>query len=499
MEFYGTGNNRVIKTRVIVVGDNSLAKTGYAIQKRMVLEELHGRDDVEVAELGFAGLIDHKNLVPWKYYPVVPDRKSSEFKVFESAPLNKQGILRWNDICLDFRPHYVLMLGDPWHMKHIVFSCLKSCYKVIAYPAIDSGPISGRNLAILNASDIIMPWTTFGKSEMEKFNLSCLNPIPVGITTNPIPKEEARNKLGLPNKKTYGFVCRNQPRKRLPELLEAFAEVLKVEDSILYLHTSCHDIIAWDLGRHLLRNKVMDNVYFTYMSDQTKQPFCLKFNDFVTNIGGDPQHSAHMCGSFGFFLEDTSIVYSAMDWHIQCASCEGFGMPIMEAAACGVPTIGIGYSATKEVVENCGGIIVEPDDLYFTPEPEIDTLRASIPIDKLVEKMLKAPVTPIHYYTKDKSKKAWKTLKLEPHDFWQMPDRKYTKHQTHNQGMAISTYLSRCNETNYHGMESLYQTYIDQGQVENLAKSVTKNTESKNRLEQQRVGKIPFVKQDWMY
>ena len=48
-------------------------------------------------------------------------------------------------------------------------------------------------------------------------------------------------------------------------------------------------------------------------------------------------------------------IYNTFDLYIQYANSEGFGMPQVEAAACGVPTMAVDYSAMASVVRRLGG------------------------------------------------------------------------------------------------------------------------------------------------
>jgi hypothetical protein len=49
-------------------------------------------------------------------------------------------------------------------------------------------------------------------------------------------------------------------------------------------------------------------------------------------------------------------VYNLFDLFIQYAICEGFGMPQIEAASCGVQIAAVDYSAMTEIVEKLNGI-----------------------------------------------------------------------------------------------------------------------------------------------
>ena len=51
----------------------------------------------------------------------------------------------------------------------------------------------------------------------------------------------------------------------------------------------------------------------------------------------------------GYSRADLNILYNAADIYVQ-NSAEGFGLTVAEAQACGVPVVGIDYSAVPEVV-----------------------------------------------------------------------------------------------------------------------------------------------------
>lgn len=78
-------------SRILVIGDSSTKKTGFAVAKRQLLDLLW-QEGYNIAEFGFAGAQRNKQLVPWKYYPVVPtDKESEEYKAYGRNPKHKQG------------------------------------------------------------------------------------------------------------------------------------------------------------------------------------------------------------------------------------------------------------------------------------------------------------------------------------------------------------------------------------------------------------------------
>ena len=53
--------------------------------------------------------------------------------------------------------------------------------------------------------------------------------------------------------------------------------------------------------------------------------------------------------------EALAMIYNSFDLYVQYASLEGFGMPVVEAAACGVPVVATDYSAMSETVRKLAG------------------------------------------------------------------------------------------------------------------------------------------------
>jgi hypothetical protein len=72
--------------------------------------------------------------------------------------------------------------------------------------------------------------------------------------------------------------------------------------------------------------------------------------------------------------EDLAKVMNCFDLYTQYANCEGFGLPQVEAAACGVPVCGTDYSAMESVLRKLEGFTITPAALY--KELETGCLRA---------------------------------------------------------------------------------------------------------------------------
>ena len=180
-----------------------------------------------------------------------------------------------------------------------------------------------------------------------------------------------------PSYKVIGTVMRNQRRKLYPDLFEAFRKFLDMSEDknyYLYCHTSYPDL-GWNIDELLQEHNLASHVLFTYICPETKKPFVSKFKGAVaqspfTNKWGSTLSNVKN----GLSYEDLSKVVNCFDLYTQYANCEGFGLPQVEAAACGVPVCGTDYSAMESVLRKLEGYPITPAALY--KELETGCLRA---------------------------------------------------------------------------------------------------------------------------
>ena len=74
----------------------------------------------------------------------------------------------------------------------------------------------------------------------------------------------------------------------------------------------------------------------------------------------------------GLSIPDLIKVYNLFDLYVQYAICEGFGMPQVEAAGCGVPIAAVNYSAMEDVIKFTKGYPIDVKCLYRELETGAD-------------------------------------------------------------------------------------------------------------------------------
>ena len=193
-------------------------------------------------------------------------------------------------------------------------------------------------------------------------------------------KDKAAHKLSMgidPEYKVIGTVMRNQRRKLYPDLFEAFKKFLDKSENkkyYLYCHTSYPDL-GWDIPELLHQYELASHVLFTYICPETKKPFVSTFKGAIAQSPYTGKWGSTLSNvKNGLSYEDLSKVMNCFDLYAQYANCEGFGLPQVEAAACGVPVCGTDYSAMESVLRKLGGYPIKPAALY--KELETGCLRA---------------------------------------------------------------------------------------------------------------------------
>ena len=451
------------KKRILFCGDKTTSSTGFAYYLRSILNDLHEDDRFEVAELGYASAYGDKKNTKWKMYTTVPDADCSdeEKKFFQqNAEMNKNGMWRFGPTLIDFKPDIVFTPQDAFLCDYQGFSSLKRHYKLVVAPPIDSFPQKSQFLTFYNQADYLYPYTDYGKTVLEYYGFSPKEVIPMSVDLEKFKKVDkniARTNLGFPKNATiFGFVARNQPRKRIPELILAFKnfkESLPEEEQkkvILYLHTSYPEPgdRFWNLPKMLLEFNLANNVYLPYVCSETQYTFVSPFKEMVQPSivwEGGVARTINL-SALSSTEEDLAQVYNSLDLYIQCADCEGFGHPVIQAAACEVPTLSIRHSAMEPVAKLCGADLFDP----INEHEDIGTQarRANIDIDALTNYMIrfyKGEVKPKpnpevrEIFNPQRINKKWKEifLNIPKAVSWDAPPENYTLRQPQNMDGAI--------------------------------------------------------------
>ena len=369
------------KKRILFCGEATFLNTGYATYNREILTYLHSTGKYELAELSAYGELNDRrgDAMPWRFYGAMPnvnsEPKSSQEEIneYNSKPTNQFGEWAFERVCLDFLPDIVCDIRDFWMLDFAERSPYRPYFKWCIMPTVDARPQARQWIGTYQSADACLTYSDWaggilGDQSGNKINYLGSAPPSAHSAYQPKNKKELREKYGLdPDAKIIGTVMRNQRRKLYPDLFEAFKIFLdKSKDSncYLYCHTSYPDL-GWDIPELLHQHGIASKVLFTYICPDTKQPFVSLFKGAIAESPYTGKFNSELSSvKSGASYEQLSDIMNLFDLYVQYANSEGFGLPQVEAAACGVPVMSTDYSAMESVIRKLGGTPLPPKALY---------------------------------------------------------------------------------------------------------------------------------------
>lgn len=242
----------------------------------------------------------------------------------------------------DPRAGLVVTLIDLWVLDPDVLRGLRAA----AWLPVDHAPNHARTADVLAASGVYpIAMSRFGLDQLEV----PATYVPHGIDTGvfyPRDRAAARARLGIPEDAFVAvFTGANKgaapSRKAIPEILQSFAVFRRRHtDALLMLHT--------------MRGQEHGGVDIMALADRVGiPPEALLWSDQYRYVTGQlaPLYQAE--------------VYSAADVCLHPSYGEGFGIPIVEAQACGCPVITTAATSMPELTDDSGWLV--PGAPYLTP------------------------------------------------------------------------------------------------------------------------------------
>lgn len=389
-------------TRILICSEWSALNTGYGVMTLEIAKRLQALGH-EVAELAMYVQEGDPRIAnaPWPVFPVVPRQDDKDaFQRYSGDPHNQFGRLAFEPTLLRFRPQVCVGWQDPWYHQHIVLSPLRPFFKFLYIPTVDAIPQKDEWLDIMSMADAVGSYTDWGHSVLEKAGLrNLVGSISPGVDAavyRPVQdKRQLRQAFGLAQDALVcGFVSRNQVRKRFPEMSLAFRQFLDTapehisKRAILYWHTSWPDV-GWDMPTLIRDSGIGSRLWLTYFC---KRPEC--GHAFASRWAGAAM-TCPKCHEASAGLPNTNngvprevlpYIYNLFDVYCQYANSEGFGLGLAEAAACGVPVMGVDYSAMGDLVRKLEGWPLEPSG--YSTEIETGCQRAVPSSQSFVDSLL---------------------------------------------------------------------------------------------------------------
>jgi len=287
------------------------------------------------------------------------------------------------------------------HAENAGANCIISLYDVpvfepknmrgiswFPWTPLDCEPMPAIIHQVLTESRKPIMMSKFGKRMAEDKGLSVFY-VPHSVETKvfkPINRDASRVRLGFPKDKfIVGMVAANKGvecRKSFFEHITAYAAFHKKHpDTLLYLHTD-EGAFGADIVNLVAFCKTLGlKVGYNCTVDEHGQmkPVC----DDVDVVF--PMQYMYLVGMPDAYMVD---VYNALDVMMLVSMGEGFGIPLIEAQACGCPVITGGWTAMDELCFS--GWKIPKEEAIQTWDINYMSFRWRVKVEALVERLFSA-------------------------------------------------------------------------------------------------------------
>ena len=327
--------------KILWFGDSASVNTGFGNVAEGILDGIYKNGNHEVIQLGMNYYGDPHR----KPYDIYPLRTGDPY-----------GKNRLYSVLRKVEPDVLITNNDIWAMGWIVPVLARVRQELgkpipwIAYFPIDGLPMRVEWVNFIrNYIDFPVTYTKWASDSIRVIDETLDVPFVYhGVDiTQFYPSEDIKaqmkaqisESLGRDIKFIIGYVGRNQPRKRLPELMLAYKNFSKdKEDTLLYLHTPVVDM-GWNLKR------VRESLAMPKKSIMITP-------DLKPAIGIEEYRLANLYKMFDVLCLPTVG--------------EGFGLPLIEGMASGCPVVSTDCSVVPEIV-NDAGILVKASSYQLMP------------------------------------------------------------------------------------------------------------------------------------
>lgn len=307
-------------SRIVWLSNAPWSPSGYGEQTAMFVPRLQalGHDMAYAANYGLqAAMSQHDGLT---VYPASEDWGNPVIGTFAKH----------------HRADFVICLADAWVMRPDHWP---DDLRMGIWAPLDHYPVPPAVLAVLKHEKVRpIAMSRFGEHWFKKFDLDPLY-VPHGVDTSvfrpqPEHRAAARAALSIPEDAfLVGMVAANKgnpsfPRKGFPQAFDAFARFARTHpDAYLYVHSQAEP-------------RGVNGIDLTVLARAVDCP--------GDRVAFPPEHAWHLGVMDKHFVAN---LYAAFDVLLNPSMGEGFGIPILEAQACGVPVIVSDHSAMTELAQ----------------------------------------------------------------------------------------------------------------------------------------------------
>ena len=313
--------------KIVWCSNYSGQPTGYGIICKNVVPYVQNNSKHQMIEFAISGI---NRVLPFTHDNV---------KTYGASNFGgKFGFGDWSTVNALENPDFWMLNFDAWAVGQ---SISNTGIKYGIYPPVDHDPLPPLWVdALRNAVDIV-PYCQFGARVIRE-GLGMTAPIspyiPHGVDTKTFkPMKVVKSEVFGQNTPQDAFMIgifkNNQGTRAKYELqfegIHSFIDTVQDENIRVYVHANKNGESAPDIEELIRR----------------------------FNLGGKVYMIAPIRYAYGISGEDLARTYNACDVVLNCVAGEGYGLPIIEAFACGVPVIGTAFSSMPELISGVEGEI----------------------------------------------------------------------------------------------------------------------------------------------
>jgi glycosyltransferase involved in cell wall biosynthesis len=318
--------------KILMIGDSPFLKTGFGIVNSVAVDHLKslghqlvviGAQDTQKRDLGKGHV----------FYPISSPSKDA---------------MGWSNVAVTLKKHKpdaVHIIADPatvcmWLLRRDLIKL-----PITVYMPIEGAPMNYNWVQILHQTPNlkIITCSEYGVEELKRNGLESTMAYH-GVSEDfyqyePEHRRMLRSSVGWDDKFIVMNVAQNVERKQWPRLFEAIKIVAsKHPQVVLYAHTVPFD--NYHLGGH----------------DLPQLAHQLDIVDSVLFSGRHMKHNDSVALSHANYPGLVDL-YNMADCFVLPSQVEGFGLPLVEAMACGLPVAHTNYGAGAEVVGSAGMLL----------------------------------------------------------------------------------------------------------------------------------------------
>ena len=317
--------------RLMWVSQSPTSMTGLGKSARYILEGLSKK--FEVISVGY-------NFEPQHVAPLDIKYEIQGLRLDGTNDPAKLGD-QVKDYAIKYRPDIIVFFGDVRYFTYIpeILKSLPECL-LAGYITTDCSNLPVNWLPTISCLDYLIVTSGFAAEEIDKIYNRQSQVVYLGYNPQIFNTNNKVRVQGLADKQFVAFrVDRNQSRKNWAATFDIWDKWCEDKDAILLYHTKLE---AEDLGAPNLKE------YLYNKPHMREKSVCSKNYLF---------DEAEFCG----LLKSSDVFFTT-------TMGEGFGLSILESAACGIPTIGIDFSASGELIRNGAGIAIEAASYFANSE-----------------------------------------------------------------------------------------------------------------------------------